>query len=370
MATEISDWYDLDNVRNSLGSTYELVNDLDSDTDGYDDVASSTANGGDGFDPFRDFTGTFDGKGHLIKDVVIDRGDENAVGIFGRTDGGTVRNLGVIDVDVTGEGSFADGVGGVIGTVEEGGYTEQVFVSGNVEDAAGDESIGGMIGRDEGETENCYADVDVDGGSAQYVGGLVGGSRDAWIKDSYSLGSVSGGDDSGGAVGYVSSSYLENVYFDDWSTSHSGDGGDEGLSRPDMEGSDAEENMHFDYDNEWYLVEYAETPEIDGEVPAEGGKPVLREVNIQSQVDYQNIDYSTRAIVSGTITLDDDAVESADVLVYNLTLGELVMKGQTDSIGSYEADTARVEGEGDTVFVAIDYDSGEERYGRVVTTVI
>ena len=35
MAVEISDWNDLDNVRNDLTSDYILVNDLDSGTAGY-----------------------------------------------------------------------------------------------------------------------------------------------------------------------------------------------------------------------------------------------------------------------------------------------------------------------------------------------
>ena len=45
MVTRISDWYDLDDARNDLTADYELVNDLTPSTAGYDDVASSNANG-------------------------------------------------------------------------------------------------------------------------------------------------------------------------------------------------------------------------------------------------------------------------------------------------------------------------------------
>lgn len=41
---EIYDWYDLDEVREDLNADYILENDLDEDTDGYDELASEDAN--------------------------------------------------------------------------------------------------------------------------------------------------------------------------------------------------------------------------------------------------------------------------------------------------------------------------------------
>jgi len=58
MVVKIFDWNDLDAVRNDLTGDYQLVNDLDSSTDGYAGI-------GDDFDRIGDennrFTGTFDG---------------------------------------------------------------------------------------------------------------------------------------------------------------------------------------------------------------------------------------------------------------------------------------------------------------------
>ena len=48
---EIWDWYDLDAVRDNLGGSYILMNNLDSTTPGYISLASPTANGGKGWDP-------------------------------------------------------------------------------------------------------------------------------------------------------------------------------------------------------------------------------------------------------------------------------------------------------------------------------
>ena len=50
-AAEIRDWYDLDAIRDNLGGSYILMNDLDSTTAGYEELASPTANGGKGWEP-------------------------------------------------------------------------------------------------------------------------------------------------------------------------------------------------------------------------------------------------------------------------------------------------------------------------------
>jgi hypothetical protein len=118
-AVEIWDWYDLDAVRNNLGGSYILMKDLDSTTAGYEELASPTANSGKGWQPigFGDvaFTGTFDGQGHEIRDLFISRPYESFVGLFAVVDeGGIVRNIGVVDADVTGK-LF---VGGLVGVNE------------------------------------------------------------------------------------------------------------------------------------------------------------------------------------------------------------------------------------------------------------
>jgi hypothetical protein len=63
---EIRDWYDLDAVRNNLSGNYLLMNDLDSTTAGYMELASETANGGRGWEPIGTsdygFTGNFNGQ--------------------------------------------------------------------------------------------------------------------------------------------------------------------------------------------------------------------------------------------------------------------------------------------------------------------
>src|SRR4030042_3440634 len=86
---EIQDWYDLDAIRDNVRGRYILINDLDSTTAGYEELASPTANEGKGWQPVgsaavrRAFMGSFDGQGYEICDLFIDRPDESDGGLFG-----------------------------------------------------------------------------------------------------------------------------------------------------------------------------------------------------------------------------------------------------------------------------------------------
>ena len=50
---EIRTWYDLDAIRNDSSGDYVLMNDLDSTTDGYDELAGPAANDGKGWHPLH-----------------------------------------------------------------------------------------------------------------------------------------------------------------------------------------------------------------------------------------------------------------------------------------------------------------------------
>jgi hypothetical protein len=124
---EIWDWYDLHAVRDNLGGSYLLMNDLDSATAGYMELASETANWGRGWEPIGTsddrFTGSFNGQGYEIRDLFINRPDENYVGLFGFVDeGGVMENVGVVNATVTGK----QHVGGLVG-INEGTVTNSYY---------------------------------------------------------------------------------------------------------------------------------------------------------------------------------------------------------------------------------------------------
>ncbi len=221
----ISDWFDLDDVRNDLSGSYVLMNDLDEDTPGYDELAGPGANAGAGWDPLgshtprNPFTGTFDGQGYSIKGLYINRPDQQVVGLFGKTDDGAViRNLGLKDVDITG----ADGAGALVGVTRDDSWIEGCYVEGgSVEGVSNtDFSVGGMVAQNAGVIRNSYTSVTVVGENLLHIGGIVG-LHLGFLRNSYATGEVIGGGNVGGLVGtnaaitdYPSRGHVTNSYSD------------------------------------------------------------------------------------------------------------------------------------------------------------
>ena len=234
-ALEIRDWYDLDAIRNNLSGSYILVNDLDSNTAGYDELASPTANNGTGWQPIgtysESFMGSFYGEGYEIRYLFINRPDEKRVGLFGRLSGGAIFDVGVVNAKVTGK----DSVGGLAGT--NSGYVQKSYSTGNVtgnysvgglvgfsggtvsdsystSNVFGDEQVGGLVGENYGTVSNSYSTGNVTGN--KWVGGLVGDSAsvvgDGIVSNSYSTGSVIGNYSVGGLVGFNWYGTVSNSY--------------------------------------------------------------------------------------------------------------------------------------------------------------
>ncbi len=193
----ISDWYDLDGVRNSLSDSYILMNDLDSTTAGYEELASPTASGGEGWQPSGTeddwCTATFEGQGYEIRDLFIDHPGENYVGLIGIVDvEGVIENLGMVDAYVVGDMVTGGLVGASAGTVTNS------YVTGSV---AGNHSVGGLVGSNGGggTVSYCYFNGSVTGFA--HVGCLVGSNGDAVVSNSYSTGNANGAGSVGGLVG-------------------------------------------------------------------------------------------------------------------------------------------------------------------------
>jgi len=229
--TTITDWDDLDAVRNDLSGDYVLGNDLDSTTAGYDDHVGNPSSGWDPIGDFdNEFLGTFDGNGHEIADLVIDRQGETDTGLFGGATFATLENIefrnaeiagsdrvGILagstfqttvrqvhaEGEVTGEGG--QGVGALIGVHD--GETLNSSARGTVSDVGGDGAfnLGGLVGQHDGTLKQSFADVTVNAGSTGQVGALVGQVNargdDATVVDSYATGDVTADSLVGGLVG-------------------------------------------------------------------------------------------------------------------------------------------------------------------------
>ncbi|ADI75162.1 periplasmic copper-binding protein (plasmid) [Methanohalobium evestigatum Z-7303] len=199
---KIANWYHLNNTRENLDANFTLISDLDKNTKGYDEVASASANGDNGFKPIGNsttrFTGTFDGQNHTIAGLQIDRPSASNVGLFGFTNSSEINNVGLEDTNVTG----AKLVGGLVGWNDQG----TVNHSYSTGDVNGSKDVGGLVGYNyQGTVNHSYSTGDVNG--SDNVGGLVGeynvGTVDhvGTVYQSYSTGNVSGSEDVGGLAG-------------------------------------------------------------------------------------------------------------------------------------------------------------------------
>ena len=229
---EISTASDLQAMQEDLNDNYIVVNDIN---------ASCTVNwnNGQGFDPIGEwdvrFAGSLDGQNHTISDLSINRLDDNEVGLFGYiSEGGEVKNVGVINVNINGDekvgglvgrnygtvsNSYSTGnvtgkklVGGLVGENYNGNISNS-YSTGNVtgEGEVGEGEVGGLVGQNWGTVSNSYSTGNVTG--EKLVGGLVGSSNNnSTISNSYSTGNVTGGYDVGGLVGYDDEGNISNSY--------------------------------------------------------------------------------------------------------------------------------------------------------------
>ena len=87
---------------------YKLAKDLDFNDDAsysYPNANKSTWTRGTGWAPIgtnsNRFTGTFDGGGHTISNLFVNR-SRGYIGLFGSLQGATIRNIGIVNPKVTG----------------------------------------------------------------------------------------------------------------------------------------------------------------------------------------------------------------------------------------------------------------------------
>ena len=264
---EICDLNGLDHVRHNLAGTsykesssatenttgcptagctgYELTEDLDfTDTGatGYNVVwTADDPAAGSGWPPIggvisgTGLAGDFEGNGYNIRNLYIKGG--STLGLFRTINSGTeVRNLGLLNVNVSGTSGIGPLAGSNKGTVSgchssgdlrtiggfsqfggllggNGGMVTDCHASVNIDATQGGANRGGLIGLNEssGSVTRCYATGNLDGTGID-SGGLIGNDRGGTITSCYATGSVGGsGANRGGLVGTssgtISSSY-------------------------------------------------------------------------------------------------------------------------------------------------------------------
>jgi len=174
---EIQDWYDLDEVRNNLAGHHILMNDLDSTTAGYYQLAGpTTAHGGAGWQPIGVFTGAFDGQGHEIRDLFVSQPDYNRGGLFSVLYKAEIGSIGVVNAIVVG----MHYIGGLAGENDQG-TIENCYCVGSI---TGNVCVGGLVGLNEGTVSSSYFGGNITS-NGHYVGGLVGQNDKGTIDNCY-----------------------------------------------------------------------------------------------------------------------------------------------------------------------------------------
>ena len=227
----IENWEHLHNVRENLDAYFLLSNDLDETSPGYTTFVKdggTLVDSDKGWLPIGDssakFTGSFDGDGHTISNLIINRSNTDYVGLFGYAEGATISNLGLVGANVTGNNR----IGGIVGYADNTAL-DNVYVTGSVEGMKSDTytQAGGVVGYlDNSSISKSYSSADVTGEHGS-LGGLVGVARYAssTIEDSYATGSVTstGNQDYvGGLVGAIGNTTVNRTYATGLVTSSAG----------------------------------------------------------------------------------------------------------------------------------------------------
>ncbi|MBU1297375.1 MAG: filamentous hemagglutinin N-terminal domain-containing protein, partial [Gammaproteobacteria bacterium] len=280
---------DLQGINGGLNGNYVLGANIDASS-------VSTWNSNAGFDPLGDgtnnFTGLFDGLGHTISNLFIDRDTTGFVGLFAGAENSTIRNVGLLGADITGHtnvgslagylsnttkvsNSYATGsingysvVGGLAG-YNRGNITN-TYSTANATATNG--VAGGFIGRNDGTISNAYATGNVSGNSA--VGGFFGTSSiGGSVSNSYATGKITGdGNNVGGFAGRMEGS-ISNVYWDIDGTGQTdavGYGISSGItgvysSTNTIDAFSEAIYAGFDFTNGWYMIEGSTRPFLRSE---------------------------------------------------------------------------------------------------------
>lgn len=190
----------LQNIQTNLAGSYALGTSINA-------AASTSMNGGLGFNPIGDnlnpFTGKFHGQGQVISGLYINRPLEDYVGLFGAAQSASFNQTTIVSSLVNGR----DYVGTFIGKGDNLSINGNILLStsaANASHVTGRNAVGGIYGslNVSQVTGNTIAYGNVTG--RDYVGGNVGSATNSVIVGNvFHFGNVEGNDNIGGVAGAV-----------------------------------------------------------------------------------------------------------------------------------------------------------------------
>jgi len=146
-----------------------------------DATATSGWNAGAGFSPIGSsnpshYSGNFDGQGFTISNLFINRPSTGNVGLFGFVNGGSIRDVSLTNVNITGGGSTGALVGAFNNATISSSGAGLINITGSV---TGVQFVGGLVGQLTSGTLTSPAQGDITvsanvTGAGNSVGGIIG----------------------------------------------------------------------------------------------------------------------------------------------------------------------------------------------------
>ncbi len=198
---------------------YELMDDLDFDTDGDDDVADAPY---DNWTPIASYANTFQGNGHIIDNLTINDSTTGSgvlrLGLFDNINS-SISGVGLPGASISSSHSGTLLMGPLAGNVLTAGSVTSSWATGSVmatDTGSGLKFIGGLVGHSEGPVRASYSAASVTAttaATAVSAGGLAGGLNlgSGTLTASYATGAVSGGTGSGSHVGGLVGQFRSNA---------------------------------------------------------------------------------------------------------------------------------------------------------------
>ncbi len=200
----------LDSVRNYLANSFELINSINLNVAPY--------NKDEGWEPIgkkgNPFTGTFNGNNYAIKNLFIETDSTDWLGLFGKDSTAVIKNIGIINCDITASHNSQDKGGNSVGALTGSTYYSSFTNCHSTGTIVGYRYCGGLLGNVDSTTvEYCYSTVDVTA-HFRYAGGLAGLCTYTSFNYCYATGNISGYEDIGGLFGRLqySSAIAKNCY--------------------------------------------------------------------------------------------------------------------------------------------------------------
>ncbi len=144
------------------------------------------------------FAGTFDGRGHTIRNVSFQIDEGDYIGLFGELEhGGIVRNLILDNIQINSNGRVVL-VGGLVafnwGTIHNCIVrSKMALTEGRI--------VGGLVGQNVGCIHQSQAESNITSDGGYYIGGLVGQNSPGRLFNCYVGGTVCGYQAIGGLIG-------------------------------------------------------------------------------------------------------------------------------------------------------------------------